>query len=648
MEAQVKEILALEEGVSVSKKELVKEDAGKLLALAGGNAQPAELEYLLDTIDTLANAAAINRVAFAEAGVKPLVELLHNPSPEVITHALKAISTLAFDNQIKTSLLDLGIANLALDLVKSSDAALALRATELVGHICFSSEHVSASFLSAGALAALLPRATQTQDAALRYSAIRAIGSMSEKTANQNKVVAEGGMDFLLSALGNEASLQDATLLYEIIRALSVLVQQNPPNTKLIVTRGALKSLMNIVSKFYPISSAKASEISAEDKSKIDDAKSPDVVASDLLVAVADDDTLRLPFMEGGHVPEIVRLLELPAGNVKVVRNLLKVLARLSVNDTIMKDLIQYTTSILAVLKNEDVEVQLAAILVLGNLARTEENVTKLIGLGVVDTLLNFIKTSSTTNTPLTHVSVNCLRNFSISVQNKKKLGEGQVIPTLIYLLPHENPLVQFAAVVALKNLLQNCEPNVDVFLRDNGLPPLVKLANDKGVLSEAEGETEEEKLQNADKRIQYECTRILVKFAERAELLKQIITLKGIRPMIEMMGCEHEVLRIEGSRGLVCVASVDEYRPLIIQEAGGAEALVRLFEQHEDLAQIIQSNEDFQWNIAQIFNNLAKNDQSRTALLSAKVVPLLKTISRSSSPRCKPVFVETLSILTC
>jgi hypothetical protein len=59
---------------------------------------------------------------------------------------------------------------------------------------------------------------------------------MSEKTANQNKVVAEGGMDFLFSVLGNEDSLQDATLLYEVIRALSVLAQQNPPHTKSIVS----------------------------------------------------------------------------------------------------------------------------------------------------------------------------------------------------------------------------------------------------------------------------------------------------------------------------------------------------------------------------------------------------------------------------
>jgi len=114
------------------------------------------------------------------------------------------------------------------------------------------------------------------------------------------------------------------------------------------------------------------------------------------------------------------------------------------------------------------------------------------------------------------------------------------------------------------------------------------------------------------------------------------------------MMGCEHEVLRIEGSRGLICVSSIDEYRPILIEEAGGAQALVRVFAQHEDLVEIIKANEDFQWNIGQIFNNLAKNDKSRSALVSANVVPLLKTISRSSSPKCKPVFVETLSILTC
>ena len=62
--------------------------------------------------------------------------------------------------------------------------------------------------------------------------------------------------------------------------------------------------------------------------------KSPDVVATDLLVAIADEEALRLPFMEGGHIPEIVRLIELPTGNVRVIRNLLKILARLSVNGT--------------------------------------------------------------------------------------------------------------------------------------------------------------------------------------------------------------------------------------------------------------------------------------------------------------------------
>lgn len=124
------------------------------------------------------------------------MDLLHHPAPEVITHALKAIGTLAFDNQAKTSLMDLGIANLALDLAKSpvsplptpiilqicnltspaQDTTLAFRATELIGHICFSSEQVAAQFLAAGALAALVPLATQTKDTPLRYSAIRGIG----------------------------------------------------------------------------------------------------------------------------------------------------------------------------------------------------------------------------------------------------------------------------------------------------------------------------------------------------------------------------------------------------------------------------------------------------------------------------------------
>lgn len=74
MEAQVKEILALDEGVSVSKKELSNEEASKLVEIASNkeNAQPAELVHLLDTIDALANACML----FS------LLMLTFSPSPE--------------------------------------------------------------------------------------------------------------------------------------------------------------------------------------------------------------------------------------------------------------------------------------------------------------------------------------------------------------------------------------------------------------------------------------------------------------------------------------------------------------------------------------------------------------------------------------
>jgi hypothetical protein len=74
METQVKEILALEEGVSVNKKELSKEDATKLLALAGNSsAQPGELIHLLDTIDQLANAGRCQPKLLAHLKLTPLI-----------------------------------------------------------------------------------------------------------------------------------------------------------------------------------------------------------------------------------------------------------------------------------------------------------------------------------------------------------------------------------------------------------------------------------------------------------------------------------------------------------------------------------------------------------------------------------------------
>lgn len=60
MEGKIKEILSLGEGENIKKKELSNEDASKLLALANkSDEQESELVYLLETIDTIANAGKI-------------------------------------------------------------------------------------------------------------------------------------------------------------------------------------------------------------------------------------------------------------------------------------------------------------------------------------------------------------------------------------------------------------------------------------------------------------------------------------------------------------------------------------------------------------------------------------------------------------
>lgn len=62
---------------------------------------------------------------------------------------------------------------------------------------------------------------------------------MAEKTANQNKVAQQGGLDFLIKLLVKEAEKKekkDETLLYEVIRSLSVMAQQNPPHIKQVVS----------------------------------------------------------------------------------------------------------------------------------------------------------------------------------------------------------------------------------------------------------------------------------------------------------------------------------------------------------------------------------------------------------------------------
>lgn len=63
--------------------------------------------------------SATNREQFATAGLKPLVQLLRHTTQVVVVHALKVLSALSFDKQIKIALLDQDIVRAALDLTKS-------------------------------------------------------------------------------------------------------------------------------------------------------------------------------------------------------------------------------------------------------------------------------------------------------------------------------------------------------------------------------------------------------------------------------------------------------------------------------------------------------------------------------------------------
>jgi len=268
-----------------------------------------------------------------------------------------------------------------------------------------------------------------------------------------------------------------------------------------------------------------------------------------------------------------------------------KLIANLSLDDSTTITFFQYFDWVLSSANTDDAELLGSCLMILGNLARSDEHCTKMMNSQeLVPLLLKSLHNKDLRNV---HLSVGALHNLSIPVQNKVPLMKAGILPLLVEILKNKeqpNPLIQYSIAGTLKSLVVVGDEMTTEFVKEGGLAILVQLANGelnpKIPPNEEDEEEEKKEKKEPDKRVQYEAARVLVRFTDRVEYAKEIAALGGIPSILDLITTKFNILQAEGVKAILQFAQIVELKEILLQ----SKTLEILENLHNDDEKVIEA----------------------------------------------------------
>ncbi|XP_062604562.1 rap1 GTPase-GDP dissociation stimulator 1-like [Saccostrea cucullata] len=201
-------------------------------------------------------------------------------------------------------------------------------------------------------------------------------------------------------------------------------------------------------------------------------------------------------------------------------------------------------------LEDEDSRLQMAAVLAIGNFARNDNHCQRLVEEGIVEQLLELLKSHRDHEADMTlhHAILSALRNLAIPARNKPALLMAGVLETVLLLMSSETMAVVFKLLGVLRMLVDGQETAA------------LQLGTDRLFMDRLVGWCEVDEHAG----VQGEGTRLLaslVKNGRSVELMRNVIKCQGIPPLVAMVSSEHLVMQNEAlvALTLICSTVLDE-----------------------------------------------------------------------------------------
>ncbi|GAM27095.1 hypothetical protein SAMD00019534_102700, partial [Acytostelium subglobosum LB1] len=406
-------------------------------------------------------------------------------------------------------------------------------------------------------------------------------------------------------------------LAKDIVSLINEISKDNEPIMLELLKGGVLTKLLDYIDD----ADAQRAQVYDQDEEDLAEISSEDLsfapTAAEVLVKLAEKNALRHFFHDTTGVVE--RMLTIVGAKTptfaentkqtqlkvldmaKVKRNITRAVAYVSIDDKNVDIILKNINLFVEIFKQEDTEQIVSAAMIVGNIALSDPNITKLLSLNIVELMSATLKLFPN-HQPVQHLILSSLRNITSprgpfkGTVVKQELMNG-VIGNMIV----ENQVIQYAAVELLKNFILGCDTNYTNFIESGGLQPLCNLANGITKSSMDEGEDTEEgraAAKHKDKRVAYESSRIILRMLSTRDLLpseqRQAVVTASVRPMFELSYAPYAILSSEGVRGLSIIAKLDGGPQSIMQHPDWWTTLLNLLQ-----ASIVSTKEaERQFNI--------------------------------------------------
>ncbi|KAJ5071662.1 rap1 gtpase-gdp dissociation stimulator 1 [Anaeramoeba ignava] len=421
--------------------------------------KPENLEEIVKQILEEARSNSDSLSFFVDNGILVGIEnIIKNHSQELILMILDLLGELGKDEENRSKISASPVFDLLFSLLEKDDQEVWRLSLRVFGNLCFDHDENRKKILEKNQLEKFLDifkKAPETNIGLLRNCVGFILNFSNENEQIQAEIGKKGGIGLITALLKLK---EEKELLFFVLRTLSVLVD-NEDNIPFIAEGNTATDLLNLITTKKKDIQQMALEIFTH------------ICVNDQTRRVVVEQNLIVPLLEFSQqkLSEEIQIMAYRS------------LSYLSLEDKGIE--IMLANSALDIVKglifSENETLLLYGAMWMGNLARSEETIFKLMEKDILKKLMELIKHE---NIRIQHLAGGVIRNLAYCEKNRISFKNyPEIFPLLANLLESERPEIQNYGVTTL-NFLTTIQENCALIIQKDCIDSLMKLAKTEKV----------------------------------------------------------------------------------------------------------------------------------------------------------------------
>eukprot|EP00026_Physarum_polycephalum_P002239 Phypoly_transcript_02244.p1 GENE.Phypoly_transcript_02244~~Phypoly_transcript_02244.p1 ORF type:complete len:624 (-),score=117.12 Phypoly_transcript_02244:213-2084(-) len=493
--------------------------------------------------------------------------------PELLSLSSRLIGNMTYDHdENRKVFLELGVVPELLDSLAHSDHRELIRnTTGAIANLASENDAIQRQIVENNGVK-VITQLLVSEHPEVQSLALRAFNNLAENGIAQAKMLEGSTLQNLVEILRRSED-QDDYVRNTTIEILTSLSSNSDIGKVLMEEYKIASTLWQILQEWLSKNSWDLEDEDGEEEAgeEVEEEKPFPVISSVLLVHMANKDpfipyfwqeNLALPILDKALQDVKASDPKTQKGKLEVVRNLGRCFALLSLHDPAISELFSNLPKIMKLAKADDPTVRMSGIMVINNLARSDDSCDQLIQQGACSAVVDAMETFPG-DQRIAHVGLSALRNLSIPAKTKKQVVDSGALDLAVKHLSTMNQPIQFEAIGILKCLLLDKQTlndeNTNKFIELGGVPLILTRATNQNIdaLNEAEGK---------DPRVMYESARLLCRLVANEEIQKNVGT-AVVTPFITLLTSNFAMLKLEGAQALLIMLVKEENIPAIANE---------------------------------------------------------------------------------